>query len=351
MAKAKKLPSGQWRVLAYARGQYKSFTDTTARKAELAAMAWQEHQRDIQRDASNMTVDEAADAYILAKDNILSPATIRGYRTIQKNYLSTIKNTKLSKLDKNTVQSFVNALASQYSPKTVKNVYGFVTALLATFSYVDFQGKITLPQQKKSIKRALSQSEIAILLNYVRGKEIELPIMLGLWLGMRRSEICAITWSDVNLKEKTVSVNKAVVPNENEDYVVKLPKTVDSTRVLRLPDYICNILSTMPQQSPDECVVKIEPDCLSQRFIRLANRLGLKGYTFHDLRRSMATVGMSLNITDKVLMARGGWNNPKTMKEIYQVVLSDDVSAADKMFDLFFNNIISNDTTQNTTRE
>ena len=49
MAKAKKLPSGQWRVLAYAgkdpgsKRRYKSFTAGTKRKAELAAMEWQEH--------------------------------------------------------------------------------------------------------------------------------------------------------------------------------------------------------------------------------------------------------------------------------------------------------------------
>ena len=54
----------------------------------------------------------------------------------------------------------------------------------------------------------------------------------------------------------------------------------------------------------------------------------------------MATVGLSLNIADKVMMARGGWNNTQTMKEIYQVVLNDDTNSADDTIDAFFTSLL-----------
>lgn len=93
MAKAKKLPSGNWRVQVFAgtdsngKRIMKSFTAETKKEAEfLAAQFTARHKEPV----SEMTVGKAIDKYIESKSNILSPTTISGYKKIRRNNLQGI---------------------------------------------------------------------------------------------------------------------------------------------------------------------------------------------------------------------------------------------------------------------
>ena len=74
MAKAKKLPSGNWRVQATAHGQTKSFTGPDRKMVEIEAAQWQAGITDA---PNELTLDKAYDRYIESKSKVLSPATIR----------------------------------------------------------------------------------------------------------------------------------------------------------------------------------------------------------------------------------------------------------------------------------
>lgn len=78
MATAKKLPSGSWRVRTYSHTEndrqiYESFTAPTKKEAELKAAEWQ-NKRDRHR-SSDLTVYEAIEGYINAKEGVLSPSS------------------------------------------------------------------------------------------------------------------------------------------------------------------------------------------------------------------------------------------------------------------------------------
>lgn len=86
MATAKKLPSGNWRILAFSgykiidgkkRRTYESFTGKTKKDVNLQFALWQNSKH---RDA-NMSVGEAIDGYISLKENVLSPSTVRGFES------------------------------------------------------------------------------------------------------------------------------------------------------------------------------------------------------------------------------------------------------------------------------
>ena len=87
MAKAKKLPSGSWRVLQFVgldadgKRQYKSFTAPTKREAEFLAAEYVAKKK---RPSGRMTVGEAIDRYIESKDGVLSPTTVSGYQKIRR---------------------------------------------------------------------------------------------------------------------------------------------------------------------------------------------------------------------------------------------------------------------------
>lgn len=344
MATAKQLPSGKWRVLVFSgkdavgKRQYKSITENTERKANLVALEWQEKYKEISSDSSNMTVEESINAYIKLKSNILSPSTIRAYDTIGRNHLEGIKCIRLNKLTKNQIQAFVNEEAKRCAPKTVKNVYGVLTAVMAQYRPDWVMPRIALPQQQKPVEKALNRQQIAILLNNIDGDMIEIPILLALWLGLRRSEILALKWVDVDFDKMTIRVCAAMVPDRHSKMVEKTTKTKDSTRVLSLPPYIAAKMKLLPHDG--DRIFNISEGLLSKHFPRLCMKIGIGRFKFHDLRRSMATVGITLNIADKLIMARGGWNNPQTMKNIYQVVLDSDMNEADMMINNYFENLL-----------
>lgn len=344
MATAKQLPSGAWRVQVYAGKdangirQYKSFTAATERKATLAALEWQERYREITSDNSNMTVEEAIDAYIQLKSNLLSPSTIRFIDNVKRNHLKGLKAVRLNKLTRNLLQETINAEAEKNSPKTVKNVYGVITAIVGQYRPDWAIPSITLPQQRKPVTKALNKKEIAKLLNSIDGDVIEIPILLALWLGLRRSEILALKWNDIDFDKNTIRVDEAMVPNKEHKMVIKSTKTTDSTRTLNLPPYIANKLKALPHDG--DRIFNISGGLLSKHFPRLCKKIGIGPFKFHDLRRSMATVGVTLNIADKLIMARGGWNNTQTMKNIYQVVLDSDLNEADLLINNYFEKLL-----------
>jgi len=76
MAKAKELPSGNWRAQASitVNGiKYReSFTRETERQANLAALQWQEEIKPLNKSVANLTLEEASDRYIKSRKNCYS---------------------------------------------------------------------------------------------------------------------------------------------------------------------------------------------------------------------------------------------------------------------------------------
>ena len=344
MPKAKLLPSGNYRVLASVtingKREFRSFTAEKPWRAEAEANEWIEYYRDISKDTSKLTVGNAIDEYISMKENILSPSTIFGYKRLQKNQFPQIADIPLKKLTNVIVQKWVNTLSATLSPKLIHSAYGLLTAIMNVYAPKVEIGKVTLPQKVKPKNVALSREETALLLNGIQGDPMEVPILLALWLGLRRSEILALEWSDIDFEKLTLTVNKAIVQNYKYTSIVKTPKTTDSERTLSLPIYIADKLKNLPHDS-ERIFEGVPVNAWSQRFPKVCKKVGIPHYRFHDLRHSMATVGVSLNIADKLVMARGGWNNFSTMKNIYQAVLNDDTTMANTMYDAYFTNLLS----------
>ena len=83
--KAKQLPSGAWFCRVRIDGQDISITRNTEREAVAEAMAGKAGIKDAEKRPKKKTLTAAIDDYIEARQNILSPSTIRGYRIIQNN--------------------------------------------------------------------------------------------------------------------------------------------------------------------------------------------------------------------------------------------------------------------------
>lgn len=335
MAKAKKLPSGNWRVNLYVgkdeitqKRRYKSFTAETKKEAEFMAAEYSINKKEAPK---KMTVGEAIDKYIASKENILSPTTIAGYKKIRRNNLQGLMNKPLNKITQVDIQLEINKESKNKSAKTISNAHGLLSAALNMY-YPDMVLKTTLPRKDKKIKELVAPEKIFAA---VHGTEIELPVLLGMWLGLRMSEIRGIKRCAVS-DDGYLTINNVIVTADGKNIEKVSTKTISSTRILKLPLQIRNLI---PDISEDEYIIKLSGQAIYKRFSRLLEKNNLPHTTFHDLRHINASVMLKLGIPDKYAMERGGWSTNSTLKSVYQHTFSAEREVIDNKIDEFFENI------------
>lgn len=339
--KATKLPSGNWRARVYlgkdkdGKKLFRSITAPTKTECLLEANAIARHHHDTVLDESMLTLTEAIDRYIEMKSSVLSPATIRGYRVIQKNRFQPEMEIPLKKLTNTRIQFAVNREAQTCSPKTIKNSYGLLVTVIKWFDPREMN--IRLPQPIKHDPNILSKDEMQKLVKALDGEDFEIPVLIALFLGLRRSEIMALEHSDYDPSTKTLSVSKAMVPNVKNEYIIKTTKTVGSTRKLSVPDYLANKLETCIQQN--KRFFDVNPARITTNLKRLCREIGITEMGLHDLRHQNASIMLSLGIADKYAMERGGWSSNSTMKNIYQHTFASGRQEADQLMNSFFDSL------------
>lgn len=316
MAKAYKLPSGNWRVNLYlgikgGKQVRKSITGRTKKEAEQNASLYVAENH---LDDSPMTIGEAVDKYIMDLSVSASPSTIRGYRTIQKNQIAGISSYMADRVKSDDLQAWVNALAKKYSPKTVKNAYGLVSASIKAVR-PNFRPNIRLPAKEADIVLIPTEDEVQKMLDNAN-PNLRKCIMLGAFCGMRRGEICYIRYKDI--KDGCISIHGDMVKDSDGKWIFKdHAKTDKSNRTIRVPEFVLEELGT---GEPEQRVMPCLPDAITNAFTRLRNRLGMP-YHFHLLRHFFASTLIAQGIPREYVQALGGWEDGRTLEKIYTHIL------------------------------
>ena len=333
MANAKKLPSGSWRCRAYDKTtkSTKSFTAATKKEAEYLANEWLTGRKKLPPE--NKTVRTCLADYIELKSGVLSPSTIKGYRSLLANQFSEgFLGLALSELDGVKIQQEINIITVENAPKTVHNANGLLSAALRTY-FPEFHYTATLPKVQRRVRELPLPEDVLPLF---AGTDIELPVMLALWLGLRMSEITGLKRSDiVNGK---ITIQRTRVRVEGGEIVEKeSAKNVQSRRPLAIPAPIMELIDRVD----GEYITELSGDKIYHHFTKIMQRAGFGGVTFHDLRHVNASTMLKLGIPDKYAMERGGWSTTSTLKRVYQETFSDERQAVDRRVDEYFGKILA----------
>lgn len=131
---ARKLPSGSWFCRVRVGGKDVPITKPTEAEAIAEAVTVKLGLADAaqaaKHEASGITLEQAIGNYISVRQNVLSPATIRGYRIVQKYRFQKASNRRLSDITDQQWQQIVNAESRVCSAKTVKNAWGLLALSL-----------------------------------------------------------------------------------------------------------------------------------------------------------------------------------------------------------------------------
>lgn len=371
MATAKKLPSGSWRCLAYSHTErildektgkwkdkriYESFTSDNPtlqgkREAEAAAAVFQANKsKELKKkrpDYGNMTLTQAIDEYIESRVALKrSPTTIQDYRCIQKNGFQDLMDTKLKDIDETILQEAINIEARRpsnvrtknpkpLSAKRLRNEWGLISAVLHKYCKGIDYDEIELPQVLPRIVELPSAKDV---LELVRGTDIELPVLLAMWLSFSMSEVRGLTKSK-SISGDYLTIREVVVDVDGKPYRKDMAKNPTRNRRHRIPPYIKQLID----QVEGDNLVQISGKALYHRWIKLQDDHGTEHITFHDLRHLNASVMALLRIPDKYAQERGGWKSDKVMKKVYMQTFSEERERVDNIIDSYFEDAMQHD--------
>ena len=328
--KARKLSSGTWFIYMRLNGEGVSVTGETekecTRKAEMIKAEYRNGKRQEKR--SDITLTKAIDEYIKSRDAVLSPSTIRGYRTIQRTRFQSAMEKPISGAG---WQQLVNAEAKLCAPKTIKNAYRFICSVLKENEIT--APAVKLPAAAPKERDFLQPEEIPVFLEKIKDTPVEICALLALH-SIRRSEIFALEKKDVDLERGVIHVRGAVVPDENCKYVKKeLNKTEKSTR--DIPIMIPRLKEAV-SAAPEGPLVTEHPDIPRRQIKRACVACGFAPVTLHGLRHSFASLAYHLGLSELETMRIGGWSDYQTMRKIYTHLAEKDAAVAANKMSAFY---------------
>lgn len=252
-----------------------------------------------------------ANKYIKSKSNVLSPNTVGGYESMLRN-MGDLKYKDFNSITAADVQVEINDYSSNHSPKSVRNLHGFISAVLSLYR-PKLSLRTTLPQKRKKHPYIPSDEEVRAILKEIKGNEYEVAFWLCA-LGLRRGEICALTLEDLD-DENMLTISKAIA--EGNGKIIKYPKTDDSYRVIALPDYVANLIREQG------FIYKRHPTKILKHLHKVQDKLGIQPFPAHNFRHYFASSLSSEKIGENDIMRMGGWKTPYVMKEVYRQSMLD----------------------------
>lgn len=333
--KPKKMATGGYRIQLRLGGVSVPVTAETekecVRKAEVIKAEHRAAEGSVQLSKTNKTLRAAIDDYIASRTQVLSPSTIRGYRTVQRSYLQSVMDLKLR--DIKGWQKIIDAECARLSAKTIKNTWRFVCSVLRDNDIEP--PKIKLPQVIAAERPWLEPEQIPVFVSAIKETPQEIPALLALH-SLRRSEIMGLTWDNIDLKRKIIKVAGSAVFDGNQKLVQKQTNKNESSR-RNIPIMIPALYDALLKvENKAGNVVTCNPNTIWAQVNRTCRSLGFPEVGVHGLRHSFASLAYHLGLSERETMELGGWSDISTMQRIYTHIAQKDRLAAKNKLAAFF---------------
>ena len=220
----------------------------------------------------------------------------------------------------NNLLKFGGKKGTGLSPKSVSDVLSILRNIL---QYAEQHNKVIacdarsihIGRSQKKDLRVLSLDEQKTLCNYLYSdlNGHNLGILLCLFTGIRIGEVCALTWNDISLSDKTIHIRKTLQRIQNHGggttktrIVITSPKSACSIRVIPIPENLVTLLvryqtvSTGFFMTNSECKF-IEPRTMQNHFKAVLKECSIAPANYHALRHTFATRCVELGFDIKSL--------------------------------------------------
>ena len=253
------------------------------------------------------------------------------------------------------------------SSKTISEYHRLISSILTTA--VQWQvipsnpcNRVKPPKVERKEAVSLDEKQAAELIRCLQAEPLKYhtAIMLALYTGLRRGELCGLNWSDIDFKNGLISVNKAVLYSADMGVHEDATKTKSSNRIISIPSDMVNLLKRYRAEQMEQQLLLgdqwqnsgkvftnemggvINPDTLSTWFKGFIRRHNLPDIHFHNLRHTAATLLIAGGADIATVSKRLGHADRTTTLNIYtHAIKSADKAAADMLQDIFKKSKIS----------
>ena len=250
------------------------------------------------------------------------------------------------------------------SGKTVLNYHRLISSILETA--VKWQiiisnpcDRVQPPKAERKEARYLDEKQAADILKHLSCEPIKYRCIFTLLLysGMRRGELCGLTWGDIDLDLGIVDINKSALYLPGKGIFDDETKNKSSARSIKLPKFVIEILKEWKKEQALMCLQSgtawngkrgseskvftrddgqpLHPDTLSEWFRKFTKKNNLPPACVHSLRHTNATLMIAAGIDVRTVSKRLGHAQTSTTTNIYaHAIRTADEIAADAIDDI-----------------
>lgn len=324
---------------------------TQAEVKEKLKLAVEDNEKiDVSKDG-DITVDKWA---MLWFENYARPSiresTAEYYRNyIEKHIIPRIGKTKLRKLTTLDIQKFYNETRESgrvqryegmentgLSNKTIRGLHAMLRqcleqAVQERLIPYNPAANCKLPPKEKKEMEIIPPEKLGAYLKAAEEHGVLPMFYLELTTGLRRGELLALLWTDLNIKEKCLTISKSVSRGKGELRVTE-PKTKNSIRTVYIDDEAIRLLIEEHKRHPLNPYMfpspvtggMYGPDCVARIHKKLLKKAGIEKHVrFHDLRRTFATLALKNGVDPKTVSRMLGHYSAEFTLDVYANVTKD----------------------------
>ena len=310
--------------------------------------------------AENYTVEQWVNTWyeLYSKPNIRESTQDYYQRFIRLHIIPHIGHIKLTKLTSRDIQKMYNEVREhgrtrkEQKEKTpgLSNAYvrGMHTMLHNCLDQAVKEKLIPynpsddciIPKLQKEEMKILKPEDMAAYLKEADQRGVLPMFFLVLCTGLRRGEIAALLWEDLNMEKKTISINKQAVGIKGGGVKVTRPKTDTSIRQISVSQQVIDLLVQEHEKHPDNPVMFPSPvnggmwypDAINRLHQKILKSAGLEHIRLHDLRHTFATVALQNGVDIKTVSSMlGHFDAGFTLRTYTHVTTKMQEQAADTM--------------------
>ena len=286
---------------------------------------------------SHKTIREIAAAWKEYKRPYVKQSTMAAYVLILENHILPTFGEDNS-LPEQSVQAFVlHKIESGLSTKSVKDIL-IVLKMVMKFgvkkewmTYYEWDIKYP-PSSENKVLDVLSVTNHRKILNHIQSHFtfMGLGIYISLSTGLRIGEICALKWSDINVTDGILTVNRTIEriyiiegERKHTELVINTPKTKNSCREIPMNKELLGMLKPLKKVVNDDYYIltnderPIEPRTYRNYYKRLMEKLDIPKLKYHGLRHSFATRCIEVGCDYKTVSVLLGHSNISTTLNLY----------------------------------
>lgn len=245
--------------------------------------------------------------FLYGSSSIKSSSFAR-YDSIYNKYIkgTEIGTINLTKINTCKLQEYCNKLSEHHTYNQISTVRRVLVTFFNWCIKQDFIAKnpasniIVKGNKADNIKKQktkveiLSNKEIKAIKEYIKDTEFELLFLLDLSTGLRQGELLALNWEDIDLKEKTLKVDKAYEIDyyyENEKrkkrWVITSPKTLNSYRTIPIPNETIKLLKKYKSTGK---IFEWNGNSVYKRWITVLKNCNIPHKKFHCIRHTYGSI-------------------------------------------------------------